>query len=52
MTGFTFSTTSMLTNAKDLFVTFGSPILGIAGGIALFAGLFQVVVGALRSAWR
>ncbi len=46
------STTTMVNNAKDLMTDFGIPILGIAGGLALFSGVFQIVVGALRAAWK
>jgi hypothetical protein len=47
--GFIYGTAGMLTNAQQLFTTFGLPVLGYAGGIALFMGLFQAIANAIRA---
>lgn len=52
MSGFTFTTTLAVTYAKDLFTTFGGPIIAISGGVSLFGGLLLTVVTAIRAAWR
>ncbi len=47
--GFGYSTSGMIAESVNLFTDFAIPILAIGGGMALFAGVFQLAMGAVRS---